>query len=408
MPSDANALGAVQARPGNTLGQPPLIAHIIYRLDVGGLENGLVNLINNIPNHIARHAVICLTDFTEFRQRIRRPDVEVHALHKPPGNSLTLHLKCWSLLRKLKPDVVHSRNLAALECQFAAMIAGVPVRIHSEHGRDMTDVDGTNPKHIAVRRFFRPFVHHTIALSKDLERYLLDTIGVKRERLSQIYNGVDTDKFTPAGFERPRLQRVGFDQPNHFIIGTVGRMDAVKDPVNLARAFVALNRILPERRGDLRLIMVGDGAMRAQVESVLREANLLDHAWLTGTSDGVAELMRCMDVFVLPSMNEGVSNTILEAMASGLPVVATNVGGNPELVRNGETGKLVPRADAEALAAALVAYVRQPDYRLAHGRAARRVALEQFSFSGMIDRYCDLYTRMLREKHAAFRNTVQQ
>jgi hypothetical protein len=117
---------------GKTAGVP-LIAHIIYRLDMGGLENGLVNLINRIPAERYRHAIICLTDYSEFRQRIQRSDVAVYALNKPSGNSPHTHFMLWRLLKQLRPDIVHTRNLAALEGMLPAFLARVPVRIHGEH-----------------------------------------------------------------------------------------------------------------------------------------------------------------------------------------------------------------------------------------------------------------------------------
>lgn len=374
----------------------PLIAHVIFRLDYGGLENGLVNLINHLPAGEFRHAVICLTDFTEFRDRIVRPDVTVHALRKPPGNGLSTHVRMYRLLRELRPAIVHSRNLAALEFQIAATLAGVPIRIHSEHGRDANDVDGSNWKYLAVRRAIRPFVHHYIALSRDLERYLRDRIGVDGARLSQIYNGVDLGRFhPPSGGRRAPLPLPGFADDQSIVIGTVGRMDAVKDPVNLAEAFARLARMIPESRSRLRLVMIGDGAQRPAVEACLQRHGLRDQAWLPGARDDVPALLRAFDVFVLPSLSEGISNTILEAMASGAPVVATDVGGNPELVVEGETGALVSRADPDALARALLDQVRQPAVRLAQGRRAVQVIHERFGLPVMVARYASIYRDML-------------
>ena len=129
-----------------------------------------------------RHAIICVTDYTAFRDRLNRIDVEVYSLHKPPGNSLRTHAKVWKLLRALKPTIVHTRNLAALEFQIAAAAAGVPVRIHGEHGWDMRDLDGRNRRYLAMKRFVRPFVHHYIGLSRHIERYLRESVRIPRSQ----------------------------------------------------------------------------------------------------------------------------------------------------------------------------------------------------------------------------------
>ena len=132
----------------------PLVAHIMYRFDTGGLENGIVNLINHMPADRYRHAVIALTVVTDFRQRIERDDVEFISLNKSPGHGIWLFPMLFSLFRRLRPSIVHSRNLAALETQLAAWATGVPVRIHGEHGRDVGDLDGSNITYQRVRCFF--------------------------------------------------------------------------------------------------------------------------------------------------------------------------------------------------------------------------------------------------------------
>jgi sugar transferase (PEP-CTERM/EpsH1 system associated) len=373
----------------------PLIAHVIFRLDIGGLENGLVNLINRIPVERFRHAVICLTDYSAFHRRIRREGVPVYSLHKPPGNSPLVHFKLWRLLAKLRPDIVHTRNLASIEGVLPAMLAGVPVRIHSEHGHDMADLAGGNRKYQRLRRALRPFIHHYIALSKDLERYLHEKIRVSPDRVTQLYNGVDTKLFHPTQGDRESLPREGFAGPEQFVIGTVGRMQAVKDPANLARAFVRLVHMLPDGARRLRLVMIGDGPLKAEVQKIVRDGQAEDLVWLAGERDDVARIMRGLDLFVLPSISEGISNTLLEAMASGLPVVATNVGGNPELVEADVTGALVPRADADSMARAMKLYVEAPELRRRHGAEARRAAELRFGMEPMVNAYMRVYDKML-------------
>lgn len=375
--------------------RPPLIAHILYRLDIGGLENGLVNLINAIPGDRFRHAIISLTEYTDFRLRIRRRDVQYYALHKRPGKDLSSYLQLWRLLRRLRPDIVHTRNLAALDCVVPAALAGVPSRVHGEHGRDMVDLDGSNWKYNLLRRALRPLIHRYIPLSLELEQWLHDRVGVPVAKTTRIYNGVDSELFHPATAGRERLPLPEKNPSDTVVIGTIGRMQQVKDQLTLARAFLALLDRIPEGRKRLRLVMVGDGPLRSEVAALLAAECASGIVWLPGARNDVPKLLRCFDIFVLPSLAEGISNTILEAMASGLPVVATRVGGNAELVEEGRTGTLVPPADPAAMARSLESYVRDPGLARRHGEAGRQRAESVFGIPRMVESYMAVYDQLL-------------
>ena len=371
----------------------PLVAHVVFRFDVGGLENGVVNLVNRLPRERFRHVIVSLTEVTDFFARIERDDVRFVALRKGPGHGVRLYPALHRLFRELRPAIVHTRNLAALEATVPAALARVPVRIHGEHGRDVGDLDGQSRRHRYLRRLYRPFVQHYVALSRDLERYLVEGVGVPPARISQIYNGVDVDAFSPRHDNAARLPDCPFREPDEWIVGTVGRLAAVKDQVTLARAFVQAARqgAAGER---LRLVIAGDGPLRGPVEAVLRDAGLAHRAWLPGERTDVPALLRTLDTFVLPSIGEGISNTILEAMATALPVVATRVGGNPELVVDGLTGTLVPPGDAGAMAQAITAYAGAAARSRAHGRAGRERVMQRFSLDRMVQDYHALYERL--------------
>lgn len=374
----------------------PLVVHVVYRFDTGGLENGVVNLINHMPAGAYRHAIVALTEVTDFRLRIRRDDVQFVSLHKPPGQGFWLYPKLYRLFRELKPAVVHSRNLGALEVQLPAWLAGVPVRVHGEHGRDVADLDGTNVSHQRQRRFYKRFVSHYIALSRDLGAYLREAIAVPAARITQAYNGVDTLRFHPAPGARPAaIPGCPFDPAQHWLVGTVGRMSPVKDQLLLARAFVLALRQQPQLRGRLRLVLVGEGPLRAQCQALLDEAGVSDLAWLPGERSDVPEVMRGLHAFALPSLAEGISNTILEAMASGLPVIATEVGGNADLLLDGETGLLVPAAAPEAMAAALLKLAGDPARAAAFGVAGRERVEARFSMAAMVRTYQTVYDQQL-------------
>lgn len=377
--------------------EKPLVVHVVYRFAVGGLENGVVNLINHLPSDKWRHTIVSLTDVSvEFWKRIERRGVSHIALHKTPGHGFKLYPRLFGLFRELRPAVVHTRNLAALEAVVPAWMAGVRARIHGEHGRDTMDLDGSSRRLQWARRAYSPFVTRYIALSQDLARYLESKVGIRPERISQIYNGVDIQRFRPVAQCREPIPGCPFADSNQWLIGSVGRMQTVKAPDHLARAFVRALEIEPSLRTQLRLVMVGDGPLKSEVAAILKAARVESLAWLAGERSDVPQILRGLDCFVLPSLAEGISNTILEAMASAIPVIATRVGGNAELIVEGQTGSTVPSGDVDALARAIVDSCLDQSKSRARGLAGRRRVEERFSLDVMVNQYNVVYEDALR------------
>lgn len=367
----------------------PLIAHVVYRFDYGGLENGVVNVVNGLPEALFRHAIVALTDASDFQRRIRRQDVSVHALNKRAGKDPASYMRLFRLLRQLRPAIVHTRNLGTLDCTLVARLAGVPSRIHGEHGWDTYDPDGNNRKYRALRRMLNPTIDRFVTVSSELEQWLVQNVGIRAAKVQRICNGVNTDVFRPRS-SRERLSIPAERFPvESIVVGSVTRFTEIKDPLNLVRGFIAARR---EPRGaSLRLLMVGDGPLRAPAQAMLDEAGEAGNAWLPGSRDDIAALLREMDVFALSSRREGISNTVLEAMASGVPVVASATGGNLELIEDGRTGMLVPAADSQAIARALLSYAADDGMRAQHGRAARARAEKEYSLRRMLADYENLY-----------------
>lgn len=379
---------------------PRLVLHVLHRFDTGGLENGVVNLINHMPQNEFAHAVVALTEVNPaFQQRIQRSDVRFIELRKSPGHGAKLYPRFMRLVRELKPAVVHTRNLGPLEMQVAAALCRVPGRVHGEHGREVDDLDGSNRHLQRVRKLYAPFVHRWVALSSDLESYLVDKVGIPAARIERIINGVDDRKFQPAQRPKPLLPGCPFEPGIHWLVGTVGRMQAVKNQLLLTKAFVRMLSLQPALKARARLLLVGDGPVLAACRAALEEAGLADWAWLPGERRDIAEVMRSLDLFVLPSLAEGISNTILEAMATGLPVLATQVGGNAELVAPGRTGWLVPSDDVDAMARAM-ATAALDETAVAKFGAAGRMAVEQrFGMAAMVSAYAHVYDKVLSRRH---------
>jgi sugar transferase (PEP-CTERM/EpsH1 system associated) len=260
----------------------------------------------------------------------------------------------------------------------------------------MDDLDGTNVTNQRIRRFYKPFIHHYMALSRDLAEYLVQKVYVPQVEVTQAYNGVDTGRFFPAAGGQQPIPGCPFDPSKNFLIGTVGRMQTVKDQVMLVHAFIQAIVLAPRLRLHMRLVMVGEGPLRAQAQALLDEAGLSAMAWLPGERSDVASIMRGLHVFALPSLAEGISNTVLEAMASGLPVIATAVGGNADLVEQGHTGYIVPPGHPQAMALRMVALASHPDRAHRMGHAGRERVVAKFSMQAMVATYQAVYDEQMR------------
>jgi sugar transferase (PEP-CTERM/EpsH1 system associated) len=372
---------------------PPLVVHLTYALDFGGLETLLVDCINRMPAERYRHAVVCLTRYTEFADKITRPGVELYALGKPPGLGLSTHLKFFALMRRLRPAIVHTYNLSALEYAFTAALAGVPVRVHAEHGRDASDPEGTNRKHNFLRRRVAPFVDRFVPVSDDLNRWLDKVVGIPAAKTQFIKNGVDTDKFALPAAAGPSPW-----SHEDFVIGTVARVQDIKNHRALVEAFVRLREMMPAQRDRLKLSIVGDGPLLPSLRAQVAAAGLEDAVWLPGARTDIPAVLQSFSLFALPSLAEGTPVSLLEAMASGLPVVASRVGGIPEVVTEGEHGALVPAGDVGALAAALARYSSDPALARTHGAAGRIRVEQRFSMRAMLTAYTGLYDALCRRK----------
>jgi len=398
--------------PGDS---PRLVVHLVDALDSAHLENGLLNLIRHLPPERYRHAIVCLHDRGDYQAGIREHGVDVVNLHKRDGGDFLHYLRMFRVLRRLQPDLIHTRNGSGLKAQIVAALAGVPLRVHAEHGRQFADADAGQEsgqpaagkrRHQAgrtvepfgarlLRRLLCPLIDHFIAVSSDLEQWLVESVGAEPARVSQIANGVDSVQFHPRLGPAAAIGPPGFMHDNAFVIGSVGRMDDSANHATLVEAFLRLIASPHPAHARLRLLIVGDGPARAECQALLNRAGAAQRAWLPGTRADLAQLMRAMDLFVLPSLVEDRSNAILEAMASGLPVVATAVGGNTELVHPGFTGILVPPMAPELLASAIADYCRIPEMAVRHGARARSQVIARHSMPAMARDYLAVYDTLI-------------
>ena len=369
---------------------PIRVVHVVFSLGTGGLESGLVNLVGALDRSRFEHHVLCMKDLGPNAERLEAMGVRSELLGTIEGKNRAMIPKLVRAFLRLTPDVVHTRGYGTMDGVIAARLARVPAIVHGEHGWDMLDPEGTNKKRRFVRGALSPWIDQFICVSHQIEGWLSQHRGRFRGKVRTIHNGVDVQRFRPR-----RTERV----PG-FVVGTLGRLVPIKDQLGLIEAFARLAKSVP----DARLEIVGDGPLRDKLRARAESLGVAKRVVLPGGTNRPEDVYERFDVFALPSLNEGISNTILEAMASGLPIVASEVGGNPELVRPEVNGMLVPSQDAAALAAALVRYAEDPLRRESQGASSRERAVAEFSLKSMAAQYGRVYELALGGRTAKRRD----
>jgi sugar transferase (PEP-CTERM/EpsH1 system associated) len=389
-PADAAAPGVAAGSGERTR----LVVHLIEALDSAHLEMGLLNLIRHLPGERYRHAVVCLRGHGEYEAGLREQGVDIVNLHlRAEGGmrALPQYLRLYRVLRILRPDLIHTRDRAGLPALPVAALAGVRLRVHAEHGLDPAGPRRTGWRARALPRLLRPLVDQFIAANGEREQWLVESVGAEPARVARIAGGVDSVQFHPRLGPAAAVGPPGFMHDGAFVIGSAGKMVDAANHVTLVDAFLRLIASPHPAHQRLRLMIVGDGPARAECQAMLNRAGAGARAWLPGARQDTAQLLRAMDLFVLPSLLEDRANAILEAMASGLPVVATAVGATAELVHAGLTGILVPPMSAELLAAAVSDYCRIPEMAARHGARARSQVIARHSMPAMARDYLAVY-----------------
>jgi sugar transferase (PEP-CTERM/EpsH1 system associated) len=371
------------------------IMHVVNYLRRGGMEFGILKLMAGLGSENFEHRFCTTRKFDD--DFVRAYGLE-RMLDVAAGNGKGLQFPLFRLkkiFQHYRPHIVHTRNWGALEAVPAARLAGVPIVIHSEHGYEVGNLRGLPMRQRLFRKMAYSMTDVVFTVTRELRDFHARQSWTDPERVRVVYNGVDTDRFTPNAQTRARVRReLGIAQTT-CLIGSVGRMVPIKDYGTFLRAADQLRT----RGADLSVLLVGSGP---ELDSLKRHAGAIEslrgRVHFLGASDQVPDVLNAMDVFVLPSLGEGMSNTILEAMASGLPVVVTDVGGNPEVVGDQNSGLLFDPGDAVALAQALAGLVDQPELRQTSGLSARERAVTKFSLRSMMERYKELYLNAAKQR----------
>lgn len=364
---------------------PVRVMQVVHGLPRGGLENGVVNLLNGLSPRQFQQSVVCLDQRGEMADRVPT-EVPIHVLDRR-RHDVTLPWRLARLIRRTRPHVVHCRNWNTWPDTVLAhrLAACRSTLVWSFHG--FADGHWFPKRRRLASRGLSLATHHLFAVCRDSAERFAALAGIPPERFDVLYNGVDCRRFAPSEQRDGLRAALGFGA-DELVILTVASLTPVKGH---ARLLAAAAQVLAGTRRRVRFLWLGDGAERAALEARIRTLGLAARVQLPGGSDKVPQYLAAADIFVLPSELEGMSNAILEAMASGLPVVAHAVGGNPELVDHAHSGLLCPAGDTEALAGAIGRLVRNDTERRAMGAAARRRAEQIFSLDAMLVRYASFY-----------------
>lgn len=363
--------------------------HVVHSLNLGGAERLASQIAVSLSDEFDI-IVACIDEAGFWASEVRRAGVPVFELHRQPGIDLVVAWRLARLAHRYNVGLFHAHQYSPYFYTVLARLPSPRARLlFHEHGRHYPEID--SPKRVAVNQhLFRHLTSRIVAVSDDVRERLVRYEGLPRSAIEVVYNG--TKASPPADAETKARIRAGLGlAPDDIVAGTVGRLDPVKNVPLAVRSLAALR----DKHPDLRLLVIGDGPAKATIEQSARDHGVTDLVVMTGFRDDASELVRAMDIFLLPSLTEGTSLALVSAMAAGIPAVATAVGGTPEVIDHGTSGLLIESEDGDELTAALERLIEDPEEARALGAAARETYLERFTYDAMIEGFRGIYREML-------------
>ena len=343
--------------------------HILLSLEYGGAERVAVNLVNQLHGN-GFECFLCLCDKEGPLLRHLSRDVSVEVAGRKQGIDFVLPFKLKTIMRRFRPDIVHMHNSTALFYGVvAAKLAGIQKLILTQHGTSQQH----SKMHIVIK-MLSPYIKKAVAVSENSYWYCRKMYGLNNGRLKIIMNGIEENLYKEDRGKREEVRkRLGIKE--EFIIGHIARLSEEKDQSTLLYAFAEVAAKIEK----VKLIIVGEGPLRNTLHSIVYSLRLEDKVIFVGGQDDIASFLNIFDLFVLSSVREGTSLTLLEAMAAGVPVVATNVGGNSKVVLDNKTGMLVPPKNPNILAEKIMYLLNSSPVRRSFAEAARERVVKEFS-----------------------------
>jgi glycosyltransferase involved in cell wall biosynthesis len=370
----------------------PTLTYVVNSLNPGGTEKLVVDMSLSFASDF-EVVVICLDEPGLWAANLREKNIPVYCAWRQPGIDMNVPVRLVNYFRRHRTNIIHAHQCSAwFYSALSRLLYSTPFLMLEEHGRFFPEVE--NRKRVFVNRMIiQRLTHRFVAVSEDVRERLKKFEGLDQANIEVVYNGVNAG---PAISQNERTRRradLGFS-PEDFVIGTVGRFDPIKNLPMLVKALQKSLKNLPSIRG----IFVGDGPVYEDIKALVEQLGLSGSVRMTGHREDARNLISCLDLFVLSSFSEGTSMALLEAMSTGVPVVVTDVGGNPEIVIKDQTGWMVPSESVEELTAAIIDAFNNSSKKEMFVNAGKRRFEVNFTFEMMIKNYRKIYNEMLEDQ----------
>ncbi len=362
------------------------IVHALRSLEFGGAEKIVLELAGlQKKGGVISPCLVCVTGGGPLQAEVEQMGLTWMLAGQSGIKYLSPIFRLARIFSRLKPDLVHTHNLVShLHAAPAARLLGVPV-VHTKHGKAVSSFS----KFPVLRRFIYNLSERIVVVSRETGESFMARAGLDSSKIVTIHNGIDVDSFG-GGRNSSLAEELGLEE-GHTVFGSVSRLSRVKNHSTMVRAFAKV----ADRHENCRLLMVGDGPERGGIEKLVDKLSLREKVIFAGFRKDTAGCLSIMDLFLQPSLEEGLSLTILEAAAAGVPVVTSPVGGTPEIISDGATGFLVEPQDVEKLSRVMEMFLKDPGIFRGMAEQARKKVEDSFSLDSMERKYRELYWRIL-------------
>lgn len=363
--------------------------HTVLSFEVGGLEKVVCDNILAFDRDKFGVEACCFDRIGDFANRLFDNHIEVHFLQRNQNHyDIFFPIKLSRLLRQKQIHLLHMHNGTFFLGVQAGLLARTPVMVYTEHGRPLVE-----PKVlIHMDRLSAYFVDKIISVSKELEEYLKNVVRLPAEKIVTLINGVDTERFKKR-IKSPKLLKEFCIDPDVKVIGTVSRLTEVKDQFTMIESFAAVKESYPK----CILLLVGDGPMKSELVNMVERKSLKNCVIFAGKRNDISDVLNLFDIFLLTSLSEGTSISLLEAMSSGVTPIATKVGGNVSIVDDNLNGMLTSPKNTYELSNKLKYLLNNDDIRNHFSANARKKIRSCFSLEIMVRKYENLYLRLLEK-----------